>query len=159
MAGKVTVVGAGFYGSTTAQRIAEYNIADTVVLTDILEGKSEGLALDMNQSRSIEGFETKIVGQTTTVEGGGYDHQAFRPWRLMALAFKALRRIRPDYDLWRDFPYEYERDRLAIDLINGSELLRRWVDDPAATPADLDSIATADEKAWQVEREGVMIYR
>ena len=73
MAGKVTVVGAGFYGSTTAQRIAEYNIVDTVVLTDILEGKPEGLALDMNQSRSIEGFETKIVGQTTTVDGGGYE--------------------------------------------------------------------------------------
>lgn len=73
MAGKVTVVGAGFYGSTTAQRIAEYNIVDTVVLTDILEGKPEGLALDMNQSRSIEGFETKIVGQTTTVDGQGYE--------------------------------------------------------------------------------------
>lgn len=73
MSGKVTVVGAGFYGSTTAQRIAEYNIVDTVVLTDILEGKPEGLALDLNQSRSIEGFETKVVGQTTTVEGAGYE--------------------------------------------------------------------------------------
>ncbi len=73
MAGKVTVVGAGFYGSTTAQRIAEYDIVDTVVLTDILEGKPEGLALDLNQSRPIEGFETKIIGQTTTVDGKGYD--------------------------------------------------------------------------------------
>ncbi|MDP4666800.1 MAG: malate dehydrogenase [Candidatus Nanopelagicales bacterium] len=73
MAGKVTVVGAGFYGSTTALRIAEYNIVDTVVLTDILDGKAEGLALDMNQSRAIEGFETKVIGQTTTVEGGGYE--------------------------------------------------------------------------------------
>ena len=73
MSGKVTVVGAGFYGSTTAQRIAEYNIVDTVVLTDILEGKPEGLALDMNQSRSIEGFETKVIGQTTTVDGQGYE--------------------------------------------------------------------------------------
>lgn len=71
--GKVTVVGAGFYGSTTAQRIAEYDIVDTVVLTDILEGKPEGLALDMNQSRPIEGFETKVVGVTTTPEGGGYE--------------------------------------------------------------------------------------
>jgi hypothetical protein len=70
--GKVTVVGAGFYGSTTAQRLAEYDIFDTVVLTDIVEGKPEGLALDMNQSRPIEGFETKIVGQTTTPDGGGY---------------------------------------------------------------------------------------
>ncbi|CAB4336210.1 MAG: malate dehydrogenase [Actinobacteria bacterium] len=73
MSGKVTVVGSGFYGSTTAQRIAEYDIVDTVVLTDILEGKPEGLALDMNQSRSIEGFETKVVGQTTTAEGAGYE--------------------------------------------------------------------------------------
>ncbi|MGQ0630827.1 MAG: malate dehydrogenase [Sporichthyaceae bacterium] len=74
--GKVTVVGAGFYGSTTALRLAEYNIFDTVVLTDILEGKGEGLALDMNQSRPIEGFETKIVGATTTADGGGYDKTA-----------------------------------------------------------------------------------
>lgn len=76
MGSKVTVVGAGFYGSTTAQRIAEYNIVDTVVLTDILEGKPEGLALDMNQSRSIEGFETKIVGATTSPDGAGYEATA-----------------------------------------------------------------------------------
>ena len=99
------------------------------------------------------------AGLQLHVEDGTYDHEAFRPWRVQALAFKALRRLRPDYDLWRDFPYEYERDRLAIDLINGSELLRRWVDDPSATPADLDSLATADEKDWLAEREGVMIYR
>jgi malate dehydrogenase len=76
MAGKVTVVGAGFYGSTTAMRLAEYDIFDTVVLTDILEGKSEGLALDMNQSRSIEGFETKIIGATTSADGSGYEATA-----------------------------------------------------------------------------------
>lgn len=70
--GKVTVVGAGFYGSTTAQRLAEYDIFDEVVLTDIVEGKPEGLALDMNQSRPIEGFETKVVGQTTGQDGSGY---------------------------------------------------------------------------------------
>ena len=76
MAGKVTVVGAGFYGSTTAMRLAEYNIFDTVVLTDILEGKPEGLALDMNQSRSIEGFETKVIGATTSADGAGYEATA-----------------------------------------------------------------------------------
>ena len=74
--GKVTVVGAGFYGSTTALRLAEYDIFETVVLTDILEGKPEGIALDMNQSRSIEGFETKIVGATTTADGVGYEATA-----------------------------------------------------------------------------------
>ncbi|WP_250001196.1 malate dehydrogenase [Actinoplanes sp. M2I2] len=73
MGKKVTVVGAGFYGSTTAQRLAEYDIFDTVVLTDILEGKPAGLALDMNQSRPIEGFETKVVGATTGPNGEGYE--------------------------------------------------------------------------------------
>jgi malate dehydrogenase len=71
--GKVTVVGAGFYGSTTAQRLAEYDVFETVVLTDIVEGKPEGLALDLNQSRPIEGFETEVVGQTTGVDGSGYE--------------------------------------------------------------------------------------
>jgi uncharacterized protein YbbC (DUF1343 family) len=98
------------------------------------------------------------AGLQVHVEDASYDHAAFQPWRLQALAFKALRALRPDYPLWRDFPYEYERDRLAIDLINGSELLRHWVDDPAATPADLDSIARADEDAWRVEREDVLLY-
>ncbi len=74
--GKVTVVGAGFYGSTTALRLAEYDIFETVVLTDIVEGKPEGLALDINQSRSIEGFETKVIGATTTADGAGYEATA-----------------------------------------------------------------------------------
>ena len=71
--GKVSVIGAGFYGSTTAQRLAEYDLFEEVVLTDIVEGKPEGLALDMNQSRSIEGFETRVVGRTTGTDGSGYD--------------------------------------------------------------------------------------
>jgi malate dehydrogenase len=74
--GKVTVVGAGFYGSTTAQRLAEYDVFETVVLTDIVEGKPEGLALDLNQSRPIEGFETRVVGATTGQDGSGYDKTA-----------------------------------------------------------------------------------
>ena len=84
--------------------------------------------------------------------------EAFRPWRLMALAFKALRRLQPDYELWRDFPYEYEFDHLAIDVINGSELLRQWVDDPEATPDDLDALAKPDEAAWLEELEAVRQY-
>jgi malate dehydrogenase len=71
--GKVTVVGAGFYGSTTAMRLAEYDIFETVVLIDIIDGKPEGLALDMNQSRPIEGFETTVVGKTTGQDGEGYE--------------------------------------------------------------------------------------
>jgi malate dehydrogenase len=71
--GQVAVIGAGFYGSTTTQRLAEYDMFDTVVLTDIIEGKPEGLALDLNQSRSVEGFETRIVGQTTGQDGSGYE--------------------------------------------------------------------------------------
>jgi malate dehydrogenase len=71
--GKVTVVGAGFYGSTTAQRLAEYDIFDEVVLTDIVEGRPEGIALDLSQSAPIEGFETKVTGQTTGTAGEGYE--------------------------------------------------------------------------------------
>jgi uncharacterized protein YbbC (DUF1343 family) len=96
--------------------------------------------------------------QVHVEDGAYYDHTAFKPWRLFALAFKALRRLRPDYDLWRDFPYEYETGRLAIDVINGSDLLRRWVDDPAAMPADLDAIAEPDEAAWIRERAAVLLY-
>lgn len=99
------------------------------------------------------------AGVQIHVDDGAYEHTVFRPWRLLALAFKALRRLRPEYELWRDFPYEYEYDRLAIDLINGSELLRNWVDDPAATPADLEALAAPDEAVWIEEREAVLLYR
>jgi uncharacterized protein YbbC (DUF1343 family) len=81
-------------------------------------------------------------------EGPGYGHTAFRPWRLQALGFKAIRALDPNYDLWRDFPYEYEFDKLAIDVINGGPGLREWVDDAAAAPGDLDAAAGADEAAW-----------
>ena len=87
-----------------------------------------------------------------------YDHERFRPWRLFALAFKALRLLRPDYPLWRDFAYEYEVGRLAIDVINGGPLLREWVDDPAATPDDLERLTVADETAWQQERKPYLTY-
>ncbi|MDF9393674.1 MULTISPECIES: exo-beta-N-acetylmuramidase NamZ family protein [Methylococcus] len=92
-------------------------------------------------------------------ETAAYRHEGFRPWRIVALALKALRELQPDYPIWRDFPYEYEFDRLAIDLINGSELLRLWVDDPAAMPVDLDALAHTDETSWSEERETVLLYR
>ena len=98
------------------------------------------------------------AGIQVHVEGDPYDHRAFRPWRLMALAFKALRHIRPDYQLWRDFTYEYEHDQLAIDLINGSDLLRLWVDDDNAAPSDLEALACSDEQLWKEECSSVLIY-
>jgi uncharacterized protein YbbC (DUF1343 family) len=91
-------------------------------------------------------------------EGPAYDHCAFRPWRLQALAFKAIRRLYPVYDLWRDFPYEYEFGKLAIDVINGGPALREWVDDPAASPADLDALAVPDEQAWEEQRRPHLRY-
>ena len=86
-----------------------------------------------------------------------YDHEAFKPWRLQALAFKAIRRLHPDYDLWRDFPYEYAFGKLPIDVINGSPLLREWVDGDGS-PDDLDSIATPDERDWEEERKPYLLY-
>ena len=93
------------------------------------------------------------------VDDPSYDHNAFKPWRLIALAFKALRVLRSDYALWRDFPYEYEKGRLAIDLINGGELLRQWVDDPGAVAEDLDALAIVDEQSWIDERRSSEIYK
>ncbi|KHL26011.1 hypothetical protein PK98_05495 [Croceibacterium mercuriale] len=91
-------------------------------------------------------------------EGSFYDHLAFRPWRLQALSFKAIRSLYPGYDLWRDFPYEYEFDRLAIDVINGGPALREWVDDPAAEAGDLEAMASADEDAWRAECRPLLLY-
>jgi uncharacterized protein YbbC (DUF1343 family) len=93
-------------------------------------------------------------------EGVHYDHAAFKPWRLQALAFKAVRRLYPDYPIWRgtDFKYEYTDDVLAVDVINGGPLLREWVDDDAATPADLDALTLPDEAAWIAARERFLLY-
>ena len=92
-------------------------------------------------------------------EGGFYDHQAFRPWRLQALAFKALRNLRPDYDLWRDFPYEYAFGKLAIDVINGGPGLREWVDGRRAEAGDLERLASSDEANWHEDTADLLLYK
>jgi uncharacterized protein YbbC (DUF1343 family) len=91
-------------------------------------------------------------------EGPQYDHKTFKPWRIQALAFKAIRRLYPDYPLWRDFAYEYVHGRPPIDAINGGPLLREWVDDASAMPGDLDALALADEQAWLEERKQYLRY-
>ena len=96
--------------------------------------------------------------QIHTEDPAFYDHQAFQPWRVQTLAFKAIRKLYPDYQLWRDFPYEYELGKLPIDVINGSPLLREWVDDPAAKPGDLDAITQPDEQAWATTRRPHLRY-
>jgi uncharacterized protein YbbC (DUF1343 family) len=92
------------------------------------------------------------------VEHPHYDHAAFRPWRVQALAFKAVRALYPDYDLWRDFPYEYAFGKLAIDVINGGPGLRTWVDDAGAQAGDLDALAGPDEAAWVEARRPFLMY-
>lgn len=92
------------------------------------------------------------------VETPHYDHDAFRPWRLQTLAFKAIRALHPGYDLWRDFPYEYEIGKLAIDVINGGPRLREWVDDPRAGPDALDAMTTPEEEAWRETRKPFLLY-
>ncbi|MBX9859981.1 MAG: DUF1343 domain-containing protein [Sphingomonas sp.] len=105
----------------------------------------------------------KHVGQICNgvhihAEGPGYDHAAFKSWRVQALAFKAIRALRPDYELWRDFPYEYEFGKLAIDVINGGPGLREWVDHAPASPADLDAMASPGEAAWAQVRRRFLLY-
>jgi uncharacterized protein YbbC (DUF1343 family) len=107
----------------------------------------------------------KYVGTTCNglhihAEGPGYDHAAFKPWRVQALAFKAIRRLYPDYPIWRgtDFKYEYTKDVLAIDVINGGPGLREWVDDDRAEAGDLDRLAGHDEAAWTDEIKAFKLY-
>ena len=91
-------------------------------------------------------------------EGEAYRHDTFKPWRLQALAFKAIRKLFPDYELWREFPYEYAFGKLPIDVINGSPLLREWVDDEKSQPGDLDAVTIPDEQAWKEGRRSSLIY-
>ncbi|MGI9362380.1 MAG: DUF1343 domain-containing protein, partial [Parasphingorhabdus sp.] len=91
-------------------------------------------------------------------EGPFYDHSAFQPWRLQSVAFKAIRNLYPDYDLWRDFPYEYEVGKLAFDVINGGPRLREWIDDPSASADDLDVITVPEEKLWEQSIKDHLIY-
>lgn len=98
------------------------------------------------------------AGVQVHAEGDAYDHQAFKPWRWQALAFKAIRSLYPDYPLWRDFPYEYVFDKLAIDVINGGPGLREWVDDAGAEAGDLDALAGPDEAAWLERTAGLRLY-
>ena len=91
-------------------------------------------------------------------EGPAYDHQTFRPWRLQALALKAIATLYPGYELWRDFPYEYEEGKLAFDVINGGPSLRGWVENVSATADDLDARALPDERAWSEMLEEHLLY-
>jgi uncharacterized protein YbbC (DUF1343 family) len=88
----------------------------------------------------------------------GYGHERFRPWRAVAALLKALRGMDPERTLWRDFAYEYEHNRLAFDLINGGPRLRKWIEDPAAQPADLDAITLPEEQAWREQRRDFLLY-
>jgi uncharacterized protein YbbC (DUF1343 family) len=97
-------------------------------------------------------------GLMVHAEGKFYGHEAFKPWRLQALAFKAIRRLYPDYEIWRDFAYEYEFERLAIDVINGGPGLREWVDDAGAGPADLEALTAPDEARWRKETADLLLY-
>ena len=91
-------------------------------------------------------------------DAGFYDHLKFKPFRLTALFFKALRNIHPDYDLWRQPPYEYEEHKKPIDILSGSDYLRNWVDDGHGEPQDLENKLVADEKTWEAKREPHLIY-
>ena len=139
------------------------DIEARAVLAEMRERAPEWLAGCRLRDCWFEPTFHKHVGQLCNglqvhTEGPAYDHGGFRPWRLQALAFKAIRRLHPDYPLWRDFAYEYEVGKPAIDVINGGPALREWVDDPAAEPGDLEALATPDEIAWREERREDLIY-
>lgn len=87
-----------------------------------------------------------------------YEHDHFRPYRIGALALKAIRLEYPDYEIWHNLPYEYETERLAIDLLSGGTFLREWVDNPSSTPADFEARLCPDEQAWAEIRKPYLLY-
>jgi uncharacterized protein YbbC (DUF1343 family) len=91
-------------------------------------------------------------------DGPGFDHTAFRPYRLIQLFLRAVRELQPDYPIWRDHPYEYTQGRLPVDVIDGGPGLRAWVDDPSATVADREAALQADETAWLETRQPHLLY-
>jgi uncharacterized protein YbbC (DUF1343 family) len=97
-------------------------------------------------------------GVQVHVDDPGYAHAAFRPWRLVAVLLKALRTLRPEAALWRDFPYEYEHSRLAFDVINGGPRLRGWIDDQRSVAGDLEALTAPDEQAWSEQRQPALLY-
>lgn len=99
-----------------------------------------------------------IPGFQIHVDDSAYHHERFKPYRLVSLWLKAIRTLYPDYEIWRDFHYEYEKERLAFDLINGGPELREWIDDPAAKAGDLDSVCLPDEKHWLEDRREFLLY-
>ena len=107
--------------------------------------RSHGLTFRRSHHRILQ---ERCAGFHIHADHEKYDHGQFKPFRLVILFLKALRSIRPDYEIWRDFPYEYESGRLPIDVINGSPLLRDWVDDPDAAVSDMEAVLTVDEQAW-----------
>jgi uncharacterized protein YbbC (DUF1343 family) len=100
-----------------------------------------------------------ISGLQIHVDDGAYVNETFKPYRLIALWLKAIRQLHPDYEIWRDFHYEYEKERLAFDLINGGPSLRLWVDDQAAQAGDLDKICLPDERSWTESRREFLLYQ
>lgn len=102
---------------------------------------------------------TLCSGVHIHAEGPTYNYATFKPWRVLALAFKSIRRLYPQYQLWRDFPYEYEFGKLAIDVINGGPELREWVDNAAGLPSDLETLTLFDEAAWTEARAPYLLYR
>jgi uncharacterized protein YbbC (DUF1343 family) len=138
------------------------DIEPRAVLAEMVKLAPQWLAGCKLREINFEPTFHKHVGQLCNgvmihAEGRFYDHQAFKPWRLQSLAFKALRRLYPDYGLWRDFPYEYTFGKLPIDVINGSPLLREWVDGDSM-PADLDAITMPDERDWEEQRKPFLLY-
>lgn len=112
-----------------------------------------------HQKQLNSGFQIHVDSEPGAGgSGGGYDHARFKPYRLIALWFRAIRAVHPDYPIWRDFAYEYETTRMAIDLINGSPRLREWVDDLKASPADFEALCRPEEKAWEGLRRDCLLY-
>ena len=151
-------------GTTTALEVIGAPDIDFASLLERMQAlKSEWLAGCLLRLCFFEPTFHKHVGQLCSglqihTDNAAYGHDLFRPYRLVSLLLKAVRLEYPDYEIWRDFAYEYETDRLAVDLLSGGTFLREWVDDPALGPAEFDERLSVDEREWEEIRAPHLLY-
>lgn len=87
-----------------------------------------------------------------------YKHNLFKPFRLTALMLKAIRKLHPNYPIYRDFEYEYTKGKLPFDVINGGPKLRNWIEDSKANLKQLDADLKKDEASWIKTRKKFLLY-
>lgn len=87
-----------------------------------------------------------------------YQPALFKPLRFVAMYLRAVRQLYPDFDLFRPPPYEYETEKMPLDMLWGQSGLRLWVDDLAVPLSELEKVMQKDEAEWAIQSQPFRLY-